>query len=1251
VANNSKKIGELAVEAKLELGKLESQGAKGTKTLRDLLEAAVKLDKGLSPTEKSIQRTTDRLTALSATKAQQKMVELSAGVEKAGGVFTKTAAQVEFLRKRIESLQAAGAKQTDFLKGLNLGGGNKLGQLITAETSAQAATLTSRLGPLSSILSGIGPAGLVAGASIGAVIIAGKGLVDLTVNTAKWANEINDSAAAMGATTEEAQRLRFAALSGGQSFEALQGSVVHMRKALVDAPDDFVRMGLSVQKLRSMNTTELFTTVGRAIDGIKDKNLQADFAMNIFGKSWREIAPIINGGLDAMKNAPVVADATIQKLDAQNARLNVLSEAWSALWRELGTGIAASDSTTKTIDAVTSALGKLAGFIKDNPDLITKALRVSALVGTLGLSEVGIAAARFLPKAAPAPTSYMSRPGAPQYPAGHVDNGGGGETVIGASAEEKKALAAADDAIAAAREKGLPPLVQEIDAIDRATAAKLREIEASNHSVAVKAQEREKAIALAAAQKEGALQAEVLAAETKGVAYAFDQAAQKRDLYEQALGAFGADDAEIATRMGALADNIERVQHGFANMNTSQIESFRKQLTDLATAGGNAPGKMGPLSDETFKALKKSGDELHAQLVDQGDAVESTGGKWMRVAVAAQEAQDATDEGVKKINEHLSEQVARLAAIAQGFEDAGQAVDALSGVLQTLGMNSNSKGGKALSGAEQWLGGASEMAAGLASGNVAKVITGGLHELAGQINVVKAIFGGKSEQQKIGEELGRTIGEKLPDGIAKAIEDSEKTGGKDGGKITRAIAEALHAGDILESAGINAGTASILGDLLNAWHDGLVNTKDAAEQTAKAFTQMKTAAEGGDAKAQAAMVGLIRRAKELKLEIPEIDAAMKEWAKNEQKSLGDFIKGQNAKFTGKDGELAGGQVSAEQAKANDIIFGAVEKANIAFEGLVQAAEDSKEALDGLQKSLPPGSKLSETTTRLLQANSALANSPLFKGAATTGKAAGDILGNMVNRGEVSQEVAGAFGTTLVNNNAQALEGLKGQGLTEDEQRKLAEEANLPLLMQMQHAQEQGATFSPEAQAILDQASIDGILPLKDINEQQLDVLKQIRDGVKGGGGNATPRGSAPSTGAGGGTGGSDHPHASGPPDHPTHAAQGGYFPAVPGGHYVNLAEAGKGEWVVNEDQMAGLMAQANYDIPRAENGLRMNSGGIGRPRGSSSSSNFTVGGITVNAQPGQSPQEIAREVVRELARNSPAGSDLKTQIQKIARGR
>lgn len=144
---------------------------------------------------------------------------------------------------------------------------------------------------------------MAAGAIIGTALVAGAGaLANELRKFADAADETNKAAAKIGVGVEELQKLQYAAELSGVSSEALQTAMGKLAKGAADGSDAFKAMGIEVKQsdgtLKGTNT--LMAEVAEKFAGYKDGAEKTALAQELFGKSGRDLIPLLNSGADGL---------------------------------------------------------------------------------------------------------------------------------------------------------------------------------------------------------------------------------------------------------------------------------------------------------------------------------------------------------------------------------------------------------------------------------------------------------------------------------------------------------------------------------------------------------------------------------------------------------------------------------------------------------------------------------------------------------------------------------------------------------------------------------------------------------------------------------------------------------------------------------------------------------------------------------------------------------------------------------------
>lgn len=131
---------------------------------------------------------------------------------------------------------------------------------------------------------------------------------------------LNDLSDATGASVENLSALEDIAARTGTSMETAGDAVIKLNKALADAKPDndigaaFKALNLDVAELKRLDPVEAFQRVAIAMSGFADDGNKARLSQELFGKSLKDVAPLLKdvaeaGTLQAKVTAEQAAEA------------------------------------------------------------------------------------------------------------------------------------------------------------------------------------------------------------------------------------------------------------------------------------------------------------------------------------------------------------------------------------------------------------------------------------------------------------------------------------------------------------------------------------------------------------------------------------------------------------------------------------------------------------------------------------------------------------------------------------------------------------------------------------------------------------------------------------------------------------------------------------------------------------------------------------------------------------------------------
>lgn len=197
---------------------------------------------------------------------------------------------------------------------------------------------------------------VAAGAALGGAVALAGGLAGLALKTAASADELVELADKTGISVERLQELKFIGDQTGTSVESVTGSISRMVRGMGDAAtgtgaakDAFAALGISVVD-SSGNLRNSQTVFGEVIDALGkiDNETQRDaIAMDIFGRSARELNPLVLIGSSGMAQmaeqarglGAVMSESTARSAADFNDKLGALKMGLAGIGMQIGAAV------------------------------------------------------------------------------------------------------------------------------------------------------------------------------------------------------------------------------------------------------------------------------------------------------------------------------------------------------------------------------------------------------------------------------------------------------------------------------------------------------------------------------------------------------------------------------------------------------------------------------------------------------------------------------------------------------------------------------------------------------------------------------------------------------------------------------------------------------------------------------------------------------------------------------------------------
>ena len=205
-----------------------------------------------------------------------------------------------------------------------------------------------------------------------AVAAVGAGLVKMTLDAAGAADELNTLSVKTGISTDELQKLKYAAGTVDVSVETVAGAMGKLTKNMSSAAsgsgaaaDAFAKLGVAVKNddgtFRDRN--DVFNESIAALGQIADETERDATAMAIFGKSATELNPLIEGGAEALAELGAHAEEAglILSGDALES-LAGLADRFDVLKQTIG--LAGQQFLAQFAEPLTKAINLVIGYVE-----------------------------------------------------------------------------------------------------------------------------------------------------------------------------------------------------------------------------------------------------------------------------------------------------------------------------------------------------------------------------------------------------------------------------------------------------------------------------------------------------------------------------------------------------------------------------------------------------------------------------------------------------------------------------------------------------------------------------------------------------------------------------------------------------------------------------------------------------------------------------------------------------------------------
>lgn len=933
--------------------------------------------------------------------------------------------------------------------------------------------------------------------------VAAQAAADAVKSVADVSGALADASAATGATVAGLQELSYAGKLVGVSNEAIVSSLAKVNKEIGEGSSAFAKLGLSLQTLQSQSSDAAFKSIAASLASIKNETERAALGNEVFGKSYAQLAPLITSNMDAAAEAArrlgfVLGDETVAAGDALGDAMDTMSMAIEGAKQQMVAGLVESGALTAGVQALTDVVGAASQFFIANQDAI------------VGLASGGFDLARDSAIGLKTAMEAVSKVTGLTMAADLA--GKFGEWALGAD------LAA--DAMSRLAFTMSGPLGQAARLGYRAQRAGFETYGGY-------------AVGMGGALPSGGYQ-------PSNVPEKAEAESESPDAMFERLYSARAQKAlkEAGKRAGKQAriDFNDSLKEGLSEGGGPQsvVEMVARMLQEQSAKSNES---LSGFLEQAFKLRKDSKLTIPINTLSAGASADFLGGS---PAAPIKEAAEASRDWS-----------AALADVANAFQVLGisssSVLGSILGSIVSVGAalkGMNLKGGL--------MGGATGKAG---VSNLLGNIAGGLQIAGAALSVGKAVFDlfTSSPVEKAAKAAGKIAGGKVSEGLAEAIaETSKSTGGN------MQLASLLNISSIIGESGKDPRQfASQIGDLMNAVKLGAVPAAAGITEIGKAFNLVADAAMKAGTVGDAALTGMIKRARELGLDVPEIKAFVGGQLDSATGGLGGAVKG--IKVT-----------SAADMQAQATIASAVFWEVFAEKGLTAAAEAFAPIMETLQQSLASigGDEASAAILGPIQQMVDLLGNDAFKGASDGAAGLAQTITGLANAAiPLTTSQFEAFGQQAMAAFEQAKQGALDTGATAEQATAAALTSVGPLIQAIiQASQAYGFELDANTASLIAQAQAAGAaFPSGPVDQMvaAVDRLVSAIERLLGLSGSTVNLGlNVPELPKGGGEGGGPGL----PPKEPGFA-KGGYVPATPGGQTIRVGEGNQGEYIIPEDDL------------------------------------------------------------------------------------
>lgn len=263
----------------------------------------------------------------------QRALEMMAsqGVDKASTAYTQMQATLAKARTDLVNMQSAAGETGQELTQAADSGREMADSLQSIDKGTRLSNLSDNLEKIDGILTGI----------LTKLVNIGKSIWDAGRDASNWADDLAANAAMAGMDMETYQRWQYAAQIVDTSVDDIVKATDKLTQKTADAKDGIAiietetgqwGIALKDQSGAMRDQMDVFWDFVDILQSVENETERNALAQDYFGKSYRELIPLINAGREGWEEAAQAADVVTQdnvdNLTALNDKLQEMDQKW-----------------------------------------------------------------------------------------------------------------------------------------------------------------------------------------------------------------------------------------------------------------------------------------------------------------------------------------------------------------------------------------------------------------------------------------------------------------------------------------------------------------------------------------------------------------------------------------------------------------------------------------------------------------------------------------------------------------------------------------------------------------------------------------------------------------------------------------------------------------------------------------------------------------------------------------------------------